>query len=218
MSVPSSNKRIQIGRQQNIQPYFGNWKSYEFDVPVQALELLAEPHSDIRFQIVLNSADSIWIDNLRFAGKMYPNPINKWTPQCPGDNGCDSTGPLQLRINGSIRVVAEGDLWVEIVGFPNGWTPAKVNVGVSAEDGTPLTGYMAFENEAIPLVGWYSENSFDYVPGKRYLLKLYNLGGRPYRMNAWVSGESSGMSVTKNFEFSVYGVDFLPNIIDSQTF
>ena len=165
MSVPSSNKRIQIGRQQNIQPYLGNWKSYEFDVPVQTLELLAEPHSDIRFQIVLNSADSIWIDNLRFAGKMSPNPVNKWTPQCPGDNGCDSTGPLQLRINGSIRVVAE--------------------------DGTPLTGYMAFENEAIPLVGWYSENSFDYVPGKRYLLKLYNLGGRPYRMNAWVSGESS---------------------------
>ncbi len=218
MSVPSSNKRIQIGQQQNIQPYFGNWKSYEFDMPTQALELFAEPHSDIRFQIVLNSADSLWIDNLRFAGTMSANPVNKWTPQCPDDNGCDSARPLQLRVNESIRVVAEGDLWIEIVGFPNDWTPAKVNVGVSAEDGASLTGHMTFENETIPLIGWCLEHSIDFVSGKRYLLKLYNLGGRPYRLNAWASGGSVGLSVAKSFESSVYEVDFLPSIIDSQTF
>lgn len=217
MSVPSSNKRVQIGQQQNIQPYFGNWMSYEFDMPAQALELLSEPHSDIRFQIILNSADSLWIDNLRFAGTMSANPVNKWTPQCPEDNGCDSTRPLQLRVNESIRVVAEGDLWIEIVGFPNDWTPAKVNVGVSAEDGASLTGHMSFENETIPLIGWYSEPSFDFVSGKRYLLKLYNLGGRPYRLNAWTMGGTSGMSVVRSFESSVYEVDFLPNIVDSQT-
>lgn len=218
MSVPSSNKRVQIGQQQNIQPYFGNWMSYEFDMPAQALELLSEPHSDIRFQIVLNSADSLWIDNLRFAGTMSANPVNKWTPQCPEDNGCDSTRPLQLRVNESIRVVAEGELWVEIVGFPNDWTPAKVNVGVSAEDGAPLTGNMVFENKTIPLNDWYSENTFDYVRGKRYLLKLYNLGGRPYRMNAWTVGTAGGMSVAENFESFEYGVDFLPEFFDSRTF
>ena len=212
MSVPSSNKRIQIGQQQNIQPYFGNWKSYEFDMPAQALELLAEPHSDVHFQIVLNSADSIWIDNLRFAGTMSPNPVNKWTPQCPQDNGCEPTRPLQLRINESIRVVAEGDLWIEVVGFPNDWTPAKVNVGVSAEDGAPMTGYMAFENEVKPLVGWYSESSFDFVLGKRYLLKLHNLGGRPYRMSAWANGQSGEMTVAVNNGLSGYEVDFLPRL------
>jgi len=216
--VPSSNKRIKIGRQQNLVPYFGDWKTYEFGVPTEALQLLAEPHSDVRFQIVLNSADSIWIDNLRFAGTMAPNPVNKWTPQCPGDNGCDSRKPLQLRMNESIHVVAEGDLWVELVGFPNGWVPAKVVVGVSAEDGSPLTGNMVFENKTIPLNDWYSENTFDYVRGKRYLLKLYNLGGRPYRMNAWTVGTAGGMSVAENFESFEYGVDFLPGFFDSRTF
>ena len=216
--VPSSNKRIKIGRQQNLVPYFGDWKTYEFGVPTEALQLLAEPHSDVRFQIVLNSADSLWIDNLRFAGTMAPNPVNKWTPQCPGDNGCDSRKPLQLRMNESIHVVAEGDLWVELVGFPNGWVPAKVIVGVSAEDGSPLTGNMVFENKTIPLNDWYSENTFDYVRGKRYLLKLYNLGGRPYRMNAWTVGTAGGMSVAENFESFEYGVDFLPEFFDSRTF
>lgn len=218
LSVPSSNKRIKIGRQQNLVPYFGDWKTYEFGVPTEALQLLAEPHSDVRFQIVLNSADSIWIDNLRFAGTMAPNSVNKWTPQCPGDNGCDSRKPLQLRMNESIHVVAEGDLWVELVGFPNGWVPAKVIVGVSAEDGSPLTGNMVFENKTIPLNDWYSENTFDYVRGKRYLLKLYNLGGRPYRMNAWTVGTAGGMSVAENFESFEYGVDFLPEFFDSRTF
>ena len=208
MSVPSSNKRIQIGSQQTIQPYFGNWKSYEFDVPAQALELLFEPHSDIRFQIVLNSADSVWIDNLRFVGTMAANPVNKWTPQCPGDNGCEPAKPLLLRVDESIRVVAEGDLWVEIVGFPNDWVPMKVKVGLAAEDGAPLTGFMVFEGETIPLMGWYSENAFDFVPGKRYLLKLYNLGGRSYRMNAWVNGVAGEMTVAENIVFTRYEVVF----------
>ncbi|SIN99126.1 von Willebrand factor type A domain-containing protein [Fibrobacter sp. UWB11] len=209
MSVPSSNKRIQIGQLQDIQPYFGNWKSYVFDVPAQALELLAEPHSDIRFQIVLNSADYIWIDNLRFAGTMAPNPVNKWIPLCPEDNGCNSTKPLRLHVNESISVVAEGDLWVEIVGFPNDWTPAKVHVGVSAEDGAPLTGYMTFESETIPFTGWYSENSFDFVPGQRYLLKLYNLGGRPYRLSAWTTGELLGVASLINQKNGYYNMNFL---------
>ena len=46
----------------------------------------------------------------------------------------------------------------------NYFVPAKVIVGVSAEDGSPLTGNMVFENKTIPLNDWYSENfeSFEY--------------------------------------------------------
>ena len=57
-------------------------------------------------------------------------------------------------------------------------------------------------------MGWYSENAFDFVPGKRYLLKLYNLGGRSYRMNAWVNGVAGEMTVAENIVFTRYEVVF----------
>lgn len=188
LSVPSSNKRIQLGSQQQIQPYLGGWKSYEFDVNDETRQILAEPHGDARFQIVLNTADSLWIDNLRFVGGLQDNPVNQWEPACPDDTGCNPTEPIQLRINESVRVVVDGDVYIEIVGFPTDWTPEKVKVGLSAEDGSPMTGTLSYDGGSYPLNDWYLEKLFDFTRGKRYLLKLHNVGGRLYRVSAWTEG------------------------------
>ena len=188
LSVPSSNKRIQLGSQQQIQPYLGGWKSYEFDVNDEARQILAEPHGDARFQIVLNTADSLWIDNLRFVGGLQDNPVNQWEPACPDDTGCNPTEPIQLRINESVRVVVDGDVYIEIVGFPTDWTPEKVKVGLSAEDGSPMTGTLSYDGGSYPLSDWYLEKLFDFTRGKRYLLKLHNVGERLYRVSAWTEG------------------------------
>lgn len=192
--VPSSNKRIQLGAQIQLDPYFGNWKSYEFRVPSRVKKVLSEQHHDARFQIVLNTADSLWIDNLRFVGKLTDNPVNQVEPECPQDNGCGSSTPIMLHVNESKRVVPEGDLWIEITGFPNDWTPAVVTLGIAPEDGIEMTGSMTYDNGTYPLSGWYMEKSFGFVRGKRYLVKLHNLGHRPYRVNAWVSGQAMGVA------------------------
>ena len=192
--VPSSNKRIQLGEQIQLDPYFGNWKSYEFRVPSRVKKVLSEQHHDARFQIVLNTADSLWIDNLRFVGKLTDNPVNQVEPECPQDNGCGSSTPIMLHVNESKRVVPEGDLWIEITGFPNDWTPAVVTLGIAPEDGVMMTGSMTYDNGTYPLSGWYMEKSFGFVRGKRYLVKLHNLGHRPYRVNAWVSGQAMGVA------------------------
>ena len=192
--VPSSNKRIQLGEQIQLDPYFGNWKSYEFRVPSRVKKVLSEQHHDARFQIVLNSADSLWIDNLRFAGKLTDNPVNQVEPACPQDNGCSSSTPITLHVNESKRIIPEGDLWIEITGFPNDWTPAVVTLGIAPEDGIEMTGSMTYDNGTYPLSGWYMEKSFGFVRGKRYLVKLHNLGHRPYRVNAWVSGQAMGVA------------------------
>ena len=192
--VPSSNKRIQLGEQIQLDPYFGNWKSYEFRVPSRVKKVLSEQHHDARFQVVLNTADSLWIDNLRFVGKLTDNPVNQVEPECPQDNGCGSSTPIMLHVNESKRVVPEGDLWIEITGFPNDWTPAVVTLGIAPEDGIEMTGSMTYDNGTYPLSGWYMEKSFGFVRGKRYLVKLHNLGHRPYRVNAWVSGQAMGVA------------------------
>lgn len=192
--VPSSNKRIQLGEQIQLDPYFGNWKSYEFRVPSRVKKVLSEQHHDARFQIVLNTADSLWIDNLRFAGKLTDNPVNQVEPECPQDNGCNSAMPIALHVNESKNVIPEGDLWIEITGFPNDWTPAVVTLGIAPEDGVEMTGSITFDNGTYPLSGWYMEKTFGFVRGKRYLVKLHNLGHRPYRVNAWVSGQAMGVA------------------------
>ena len=192
--VPSSNKRIQLGEQIQLDPYFGNWKSYEFRVPSRVKKVLSEQHHDARFQVVLNTADSLWIDNLRFVGKLTDNPVNQVEPECPQDNGCGSSTPITLHVNESKRVVPEGDLWIEITGFPNDWSPAVVTLGIAPEDGVMMTGSMTYDNGTYPLSGWYMEKSFGFVRGKRYLVKLHNLGHRPYRVNAWVSGQAMGVA------------------------
>ena len=189
LDVSSSNKHIQLGSQQQIQSYFNSWLTYRFDVPNDALSILSEPHSDAQIQIVLNTADSVWIDNLRFAGKLRENTVNKYEPHCPGDEGCTSTNPLQLLVYNTIRIVPEGDLWFEVVGFPNDWTPASLHLGISAEDGAELTGFLSLDESVIPLSDWYFQRGFAFERNRRYLFKLHNLGGRPYRINAWVDGQ-----------------------------
>ena len=189
LNVPSSNKHIQLETQRQIQPYFNSWLTYRFDVSEEALSLLSEPHSDAQIQIVLNTADSVWIDNLRFAGKLRENTVNKYEPHCPGDEGCTSANPLQLLVNNTIRIVPEGDLWFEVVGFPNDWTPASLHLGISAEDGAELTGFLSLDESVIPLSDWYFQRGFAFERNRRYLFKLHNLGGRPYRINAWVDGQ-----------------------------
>lgn len=189
LDVPSSNKHIQFGAQQQIQPYFNSWLTYRFDVPEEALSILSEPHSDAHIQIVLNTADSVWVDNMRFAGKLRENTVNKYEPHCPGDEGCTSANPLQLLVNNTIRIVPEGDLWFEVVGFPNDWTPASLHLGVSAEDGAELTGFLSLDDSVVPLSDWYFQRGYTFERNRRYLFKLHNLGGRPYRINAWVDGQ-----------------------------
>lgn len=189
LNVPSSNKRMQIGLLQDLKPFLGGWLTYEFDMPNEVGTIFNEPHSDMHFEIVLNTADSVWIDNLRFAGKLRENTVNKYKPHCPGDEGCTSTNPLQLLVNNTIRIVSEGDLWFEVVGFPNDWTPASLHLGVSAEDGAELTGFLSLDESVIPLSDWYFQRGFAFERNRRYLFKLHNLGGRPYRINAWVDGQ-----------------------------
>ncbi|WP_083535580.1 VWA domain-containing protein [Fibrobacter sp. UWCM] len=202
--IPSSNMRIQLGEQIQLQPYFGNWKSYEFDVPLNAREKLSELHDDVHFQIVLNSADSLWIDNLRFVGNVADNPVNKAEPQCPEDSGCNPARPIVLRVNESIRVASEGELWIEITGFPDDWTPASVALGISAEDGGELIGGLSYDGGIYGLSGWYMEKYFGYVRGNRYLIRLQNIGNRPYRLNAWVSGQAMDVAA---MDF-IYKVNF----------
>ena len=189
LNVPSSNKRMQIGLQQDLKPFLGGWLTYEFDMPNDVKSMFYEPHSDMHFEIVLNTADSVWIDNLRFAGKLRENTVNKYEPHCPGDEGCTSAKPLQLIVNNTIRIVPEGDFWFEVVGFPNDWTPASLHLGVSAEDGAELTGFLSFDESAIPLSDWYFQRGFVFERNRRYLFNVHNLGGRPYRINAWVDGQ-----------------------------
>ena len=208
LSVPSSNKRIQLGSQQQIQPYLGGWKSYEFDVNDEARQVLAEPHGDARFQIVLNTADSLWIDNLRFVGGLQDNPVNQWEPACPDDTGCNPTEPIQLRINESVRVVVDGDVYVEIVDFPTDWTPEKVKVGLSAEDGSPMTGTLSYDGGSYPLSDWYLEKLFNFTRGKRYLLKLHNVGSRLYRVSAWTEGLARDLASAGGILNSVWNVKF----------
>lgn len=189
LNVPSSNRRIQLGNELTLEAFLDRWKTYSFVVPDEIKLLLKEEHSDIHFQIVLNSSDSLWIDNMRFVGNLQENTVNKFEPHCPGDEGCSSTNPLQLLVNNTIRIVPEGDLWFEVVGFPDDWTPASLHLGISAEDGAELTGFLSLDESVIPLSDWYFQRGFAFERNRRYLFKLHNLGGRPYRINAWVDGQ-----------------------------
>lgn len=193
ISVPSINKRVQLGSGHQIQPYLGGWLTYEFNVPSSVKQVLGELHSDVHFQILLNTADSLWIDNLRFSGDVSENPVKKWNPECPNDEGCESAKPLVLRVNESKSVEANNDMWIEIVGFPDDWMPATLNLGVSAVDGLALSGYVFFEGVSFPLRDWYSEISFNFDCGKRYLLRFSNISGRNIRVNAWLVGQVRGV-------------------------
>lgn len=195
--VPSLNKRVQLGSLVMLEPYFGAWKSYEFDVPMEVRNVFGELHEDVRFQIVLNTADSLWIDNLRFVGQMRDNPVGKKEPECPQDIGCDPSRPITLRVNESVRIESEGNVWIEIVDFPVGWTPAMVCIGVSAEDGAELTGFVSYDNGTYPLMGWYVERSFDFIREKRYLVQLYDVGRRAFRVNAWTMGQLMNVASMK---------------------
>lgn len=192
--VPSSNKRIQLGTTLSIQPTFNTWMTYDFSVPSEVLDLLSEPHSDFRFQIVLNSADSVWVDNLRFAGHLVENNVGKYVLRCPGQVGCIAMNPIRLPVNGSIEVTATGELWIEVVGFPEDWTPASLNVALFAMDGAKLTGTLGYMDDTYPLTDWGFSKTFEYEREKRYLFRLYNVGGRPYRINAWVSGQAMNLA------------------------
>ena len=209
VDIPSSNKHIQLGTQQQIQPYFNNWQTYTFDVSEEIRSILSEPHPDARIQIILNTADSVWIDNLRFAGKLKENAVNKYEPICPGDDGCSSIRPIQLSINKPIRLVSDGDLWFEVIGFPDDWTPAKLHLGISAEDGAELTGSLTFNGEVLPLSNWYNQKTFAFKRNNHYLFKLHNLGGRPYRIKAWVDGQILDVASGESKFALPWVVDFL---------
>lgn len=45
---------------------------------------------------------------------------------------------------------------------------------------------------------------FGYVRGNRYLIRLQNIGNRPYRLNAWVSGQAMDVAA---MDF-IYKVNF----------
>lgn len=209
VDIPSSNKHIQLGTQRQIQSYFNNWQTCTFEVTEEIKSIFSEPHPDARIQIILNTADSVWIDNLRFAGKLKENTVNKYEPVCPGDDGCSSMRPIQLSINNTIRLVPEGDLWFEVVDFPDDWTPAKLHLGISAEDGAELTGSLIFNEEVIPLSDWYNQKTVDFERNNRYLFKLHNLGGRPYRINAWVDGQIFNVASSKSKFTLPWVVNFL---------
>lgn len=57
------------------------------------------------------------------------------------------------------------------------------------EDGAELTGFLSLDESVIPLSDWYFQRGFAFERNRRYLFKLHNLGGRPYRINAWVDGQ-----------------------------
>jgi hypothetical protein len=208
VSVPSINKRIQLGSGQQIQSYLGGWSTYEFSVPYSVKQILEESHSDVQFQILLNTADSLWIDNLRFSGDVSENPIKNWSPECPDDEGCGALKPLVLHVNESKSVEADNDVWIEIVGFPENWTPAMLSLGVSAVDGLALSGYVAFEGRNFPLRDWYSEVSFDFDRGKRFLLRFSNMSGRNFRVNAWLTGQVMDVAKTDSGPNDSYVLNF----------
>jgi len=208
VSVPSINKRIQLGSGQQIQSYLGGWSTYEFSVPNSVKQILEESHSDVQFQILLNTADSLWIDNLRFSGDVSENPIKNWSPECPDDEGCEALKPLVLHVNESKSVEADNDVWIEIVGFPENWTPAMLSLGVSAVDGLALSGYVAFEGRNFPLRDWYSEVSFDFDRGKRFLLRFSNMSGRNFRVNAWLTGQVMDVAKTDSRPNDSYVLNF----------
>ena len=57
------------------------------------------------------------------------------------------------------------------------------------EDRAELTGFLSLDESVIPLSDWYFQRGFAFERNRRYLFKLHNLGGRPYRINAWVDGQ-----------------------------
>ncbi len=61
-----------------------------------------------------------------------------------------------------------------MVDFPDDWTPAKLHLGISAEDGAELTGSLIFNEEVIPLTDWYNQKTVDFERNNRYLFKLHN--------------------------------------------
>ena len=200
INVPSANKRIQLGKNATIQSSFNAWTTYEFTVPQQAMTLLSEMHSDVRFQIVLNSADSIWVDDLRFSGNLIENDVETIDLQCPGQPGCSSSNPIRLSVDGSVVVSTTGTVWIEVVDFPQNWTPASVKISLYALDGAPLSGNLVYSNTTYPLSDWDFSKTFSYASGSRYVFKLTNLEGRPFRMNAWVSGQSMNLAFNGNYD------------------
>lgn len=48
------------------------------------------------------------------------------------------SNPITLHVNESKRIIPEGDLWIEITGFPNDRTPAVVTLGIAPEDGARI--------------------------------------------------------------------------------
>jgi hypothetical protein len=200
INVPSANKRIQLGTNATIQSSFNAWTTYEFTVPQQAMTLLSEMHSDVRFQIVLNSADSIWVDDLRFSGNLIENDVETIDLQCPGQPGCSSSNPIRLSVDGSVVVSTTGTVWIEVVDFPQNWTPASMKISLYALDGAPLSGKLVYSNTTYPLTDWDFSKTFNYASGTRYVFKLTNLEGRPFRMNAWVSGQSMNLAFNGNYD------------------
>ena len=198
VNVPSANKRIQLGSPVSIQPLFNAWMTYVFDVPEQVKTLLSEQHSDLRFQITLNSADVVWIDNLRFSGRLEENHVGKFVAKCPDAVGCSAANPIQLSVGNSVEVYSAGEVWIEVVDFPEEWTPMNLDLDMFALDGEKLAGSLEFLNTSYSLTDWGFAKQVRYDRNRRYLLKLYNTEGRLYRLSAWVSGQSMDIALANN--------------------
>ncbi len=205
-NIPSMNRRIQLGSTLSIQPTYNAWMTYDFAVPSSVKTLLSRELSDFRFQVVLNSSDSIWIDNLRFSGHLSDNTVGTYNPHCPGQQGCTSSNPIRLSANSFVDINVTGETWIEVVDIPQNWTPESLKISVFTMDGAELTGSIALSNTSYALTGWEFTKNFQYERNRRYVFKLYNAGNRSYRMNAWTSGQvmnlaSNGNSLDYNIVF-----------------
>ncbi len=183
--IPSSHSTFDLGARELKNQIFGAYCPLYFDVPAALLEKLAEPHPDVRFVVVMNGEPGIRFDDLRFDGVTKANEIPVSVVVCP-DAGCSAENPLPFsELNGSRSIRAMGELYMDITGIPQSWTPNHLVVGISSEDGAPLTGSLTLDGQEMSLNDYYQKMQRPFVSQSVAHLKLVNYSGRPYRISWW---------------------------------
>jgi hypothetical protein len=187
--VLSSNTEYTLGNAHNLKAIQGGWETYYFSVPQDLLNKMQEPHPDLVFDIEVNGPDALRLDNMRFVGELKWNTVAQWEQECPGI-GCMAHLPLDLGpVNHSTTVVPYGDLYLQISEYPTDYLPQRVVIGISPEDGAPLTGTLEWNGQMISLNNWYEQIELPFDVAQPMLLRLYNVGDRPYRITWWADGQ-----------------------------
>jgi formylglycine-generating enzyme required for sulfatase activity len=192
----------------------GEYATISFPVTQEQMRFFGYANVNISAVLILNTSETITLDNMRFTGRLNTNNSSSYAYECM-QAGCSPENAIDLGIEHyENQINARGDVWLKISQFPTNWVPESIVLETRPTDGMELTGQVSINGSYSDLGGWYTHTSFYYCKESVILIKLSNNGEREYlikwwgqtatgsELNSYLSTDSTenGSVVLQNFE------------------